>query len=197
MVTTFPLWNVFYKPELSGRLAKWAVKISEFYIEYKPRTAIKSQVLADFVADFSPGLFPLATKEAVIVSEMTLGVWTLFTDEASNVKGSGIRIGLITPSGNVLRQAIKTVPLTNNEAEYEGLIAGLELVQGLHSEQYVVKVQSLLARFMEWSIIHIPREENAEADALANLGSSTETKRLDSGIVVQLMYSILDVDNYY
>nr|XP_016511909.1 PREDICTED: uncharacterized protein LOC107829011 [Nicotiana tabacum] len=41
-------------------------------------------------------------------------------------------------------------------------------------QQYVMKVQALLARFREWSITHIPREENAEADALANLGSSTK-----------------------
>nr|XP_009769794.1 PREDICTED: uncharacterized protein LOC104220595 [Nicotiana sylvestris] len=43
-------------------------------------------------------------------------------------------------------------------------------------QQYVVKVQDLLARFSKWSITHIPREENREADALANLGSSTEMK---------------------
>jgi len=77
--------------------------MSEFNVEYKPRTAIKSQVLADFVADFSPGLLPLATKEAIMVSELTSGLWTLFMDEASNVKGSGLGIVLITPSGETLR----------------------------------------------------------------------------------------------
>lgn len=119
--------NILHKPELSGRLAKWVIEMSEFDIEYKPRTAIKSQDLDDFVADFSPGLLPLATKEAIMVSESTTGVWTLFTDGASNVKGSGLGIVLITPSGETLRQAIRTIPLTNNEAEYEALIAGLEL----------------------------------------------------------------------
>nr|XP_009776084.1 PREDICTED: uncharacterized protein LOC104225904 [Nicotiana sylvestris] len=149
---------------------------------------------------------------------MTLGVWTLFADGASNVKGSGLGLVLITPSGEVLRQAIKTFSLTNNEAEYEALIAGLELARGLNSEvieikcdsqlvvnqvygifdtneksmqQYVVKVQTLLARFREWSITHIPREKNAEADALANLGSSTKMKGSDFGTVIQLMHSDL------
>ncbi|XP_070007533.1 uncharacterized protein LOC142165402 [Nicotiana tabacum] len=42
--------------------------------------------------------------------------------------------------------------------------------------QYLNKVQALLARFGEWSIIHIPREKNVEADALANFGSCTEMK---------------------
>ncbi|XP_070020290.1 uncharacterized protein [Nicotiana sylvestris] len=36
-----------------------------------------------------------------------------------------------------------------------------------------------------------------EADALANLGSSKEIKESDSGTVVQLMHSLLDVDGYY
>ncbi|XP_070054159.1 uncharacterized protein [Nicotiana tomentosiformis] len=198
--------------------------MSEFDIQYKPRTAIKSHVLADFVADFSPGLLPLATKEAVMVSESTSGVWTLFTHRASNVKGSGLGIALITPSGETLRQAIRIIPLTNNEAEYEALIAGLELARGLDSsfieikcdsqllvnhvygifdtkeermQQYVIKVQALLARFREWSITHIPREDNAKIDALSNLGSSTEIKGSESGKVVQLMRSVLDTDDYY
>ncbi|XP_019234378.1 PREDICTED: uncharacterized protein LOC109214869 [Nicotiana attenuata] len=194
MVTTFPLRNILHKPELSGRLAKWVVEMSEFDIEYKLRTAIKSQVLSDCVADFSPGLLRLATKKAVMVLESTSGVWTLFMDGASNVKGFGLGILLTTPSGETLRQAIRTVPLTNNEAEYEALIAGLELARGLDFEvygifetkeermkQYVVKVQALLARFSELLITHISREENVEADALANLGSSTEMKASESG----------------
>nr|XP_016446500.1 PREDICTED: uncharacterized protein Mb2253c-like [Nicotiana tabacum] len=176
------------------------------------------------MADFSPGLLPLATIEVVMVSETTSGVWTLFTDGASNMKGSGLGLVIITPSGETLRQAIRTVPLTNNEAEYEALIAGIELARGLDSEvseikcdsqlvvnqvceifdskkerikEYVVKFQTLPARFREWSITHIPKEENAEADALANLGSSTKMKGYDSDTVIQLMHLVLDVDGYY
>ena len=54
VVTTYPLKNIMHKPELSGRLTKWAVEINGYDIEYRPRTAIKSQILADFVADFTP-----------------------------------------------------------------------------------------------------------------------------------------------
>ncbi|XP_019262735.1 PREDICTED: uncharacterized protein LOC109240536 [Nicotiana attenuata] len=159
-----------------------------------------------------------------MVSESISGVWTLYTNATSNVKGSRLRIVLITPSAETLRQAIRTVHLTNNEAEYEALIAGLELARGLdsevieikcdlqlvvnqvygifdtkeeHMQQYVKKVQALLARFWEWSITHIPREDNTEVDALANLGSSTEIKEPESVTVVQLMNSVLDTDGYY
>ncbi|XP_075084832.1 uncharacterized protein LOC142168072 [Nicotiana tabacum] len=64
-------------------------------------------------------------------------------------------------------------------------------------QQYLNKVQAFLARFREWSVIHIPREENMEADALTNLGSSTEMKGSDFGNVVQLLHFVLDVDEYY
>nr|XP_009758589.1 PREDICTED: uncharacterized protein LOC104211256 [Nicotiana sylvestris] len=202
--------NVVLVREDKGSLAKWAVEMSEFDIDYKPRTAIKSQFLADFVVDFSLVMLPLATKEAVIVSESTSGVWTLFTDGASNVKGSGLGIMLTTPSGETPRQAIRTVPLTNSEVEYEALIAGLELARELDYEvyrifeakeermqPYVVKVQALHARFKEWSTTHIPREENAEEDTLSNLGSSTEMNGSESSTVIQIMHSVLDVDSYY
>ncbi|XP_070020166.1 uncharacterized protein LOC142180859 [Nicotiana tabacum] len=142
---------------------------------------------------------------------MTSRAWTIFTHKASNVKESRLGVVLITPLAEILRQAIKTIPLTNNEAEYEALIAGLELAWGLgvieikydlqlvvnqiygifdtkeeRMQQYMIKVQTLLTCFREWSITHIPREENVEEDTLANLGSSTKTKGSISGTVVQL-----------
>ncbi|XP_019240769.1 PREDICTED: uncharacterized protein LOC109220751 [Nicotiana attenuata] len=63
-------------------------------------------------------------------------------------------------------------------------------------QKYLNKVQTLLARFKEWSIIHIPREENVELEALANLGSSTKMKGSESDTVVQLLHLVLDVDGY-
>ncbi|XP_075086173.1 uncharacterized protein LOC142168899 [Nicotiana tabacum] len=166
---------------------------------------------------------PLAAKEAVLVSKMTSEVWNLFMDGASNVKGSGLGVVLITLSGETVRQAIIIVPLTNNEVKYEASVAGLELAWGLGSElikikydsrlvvnqvfgifdtkeermkQYLNKVQALLAQFTELSIVHILREKNVEKDALANLGSSIEMKGSDFRTVVQLLHSVLDLDGY-
>ena len=52
--TSFPLRQVLHKPEASGRIMKWAVELGQFDIEYKPRTAIKGQALADFILEFPP-----------------------------------------------------------------------------------------------------------------------------------------------
>ena len=40
-------------PESAGRMALWAVELSEFDIRYRPRTVIKGQVVADFIAEFT------------------------------------------------------------------------------------------------------------------------------------------------
>ena len=54
VITTFPLKGILHKLELFGWLTKWAVDLSEHDISFQPHTAIKSQVLADFIADFTP-----------------------------------------------------------------------------------------------------------------------------------------------
>ena len=51
--TEYPMKQVLQKQETSGRLMKWAIEQIEFDIRYKPKTAIKEQVLADFVMEFT------------------------------------------------------------------------------------------------------------------------------------------------
>ena len=51
--TEYPMKQVLHKPETSRRLMKWAIELSEFDIKYRPKTAIKGQVLTDFVMEFT------------------------------------------------------------------------------------------------------------------------------------------------
>lgn len=74
---------------------------------YQPRTAIKSQVLANFVANFSIDILPKDEKEALLVSKSTLRIWTLFTDGSSNIKEFNLGLVLIEPSGEAIQQSIK------------------------------------------------------------------------------------------
>ena len=43
------------RPKAAGRMALWAVELSEFDIQYRSRTVIKGQVVADFIAEFTLG----------------------------------------------------------------------------------------------------------------------------------------------
>ena len=51
MLTDLPLRQILSKPELLGHLVKWSIELSEFDLQYRPRLAIKSQILIDFVAE--------------------------------------------------------------------------------------------------------------------------------------------------
>ena len=74
------------------------VKLCTYDINYEPRSAIKSQGLADFVAEFSDDLqteVEVETKQ--LLGEENMGRWALFIDGASNQRGTGLRIILKTP----------------------------------------------------------------------------------------------------
>ena len=53
VLTNFPLKSTIHKSDLSGQMARWAIELSEFNIQYKPRMAMKGQVLADFLVKFT------------------------------------------------------------------------------------------------------------------------------------------------
>ena len=51
MVSKAPLGDIINNTDATSRVAKWGIELAAFDIQYKPRTTIKSQALADFVAD--------------------------------------------------------------------------------------------------------------------------------------------------
>jgi len=58
VMTDLPIQKVLQKPDVVGRMVRWAVELSEFDIQYEPRGSIKGQVYVDFVAELSPGGVP-------------------------------------------------------------------------------------------------------------------------------------------
>ncbi|XP_072064426.1 uncharacterized protein [Arachis hypogaea] len=113
--TAHPLRQILSKPELAGRLIKWSIELSEFDIHYQPRGSVKSQCLADFVAELS---CPNSDDKGQ--------PWTLFVDGASNPQGSGAGILLESSDGIVIEHSLRfSFKASNNQAEYEALIAGL------------------------------------------------------------------------
>ena len=58
VLTSFPLGEVIQNRDATGRITKWALELMGQGISYAPRTAIKSQVLADFVAEWTEVQMP-------------------------------------------------------------------------------------------------------------------------------------------
>jgi len=55
ILTDKPLWRAISNPEAAGRLALWAIELSKFDIQYRSHTAIKGQVVIEFIAEFTNG----------------------------------------------------------------------------------------------------------------------------------------------
>ncbi|KAK0574362.1 hypothetical protein LWI29_022506 [Acer saccharum] len=187
------------KPEVSGRLTKWAIELSEFDVEYIPRTAIKAQAVADFVAEFTEPSIEVARM--MVEQNKKVFKWQLRVDGSSNTHGSGAGVVVSTPERDSVECALRfDFKATNNQAEYEALIAGLKVCTVLGADEveifsdsqvvvnqvldeyqgrdesmitYLGLAKELLERFKEYRIVHVPREENEQADALAKLASAT------------------------
>ena len=89
-------------------------------IRYIPRTAIKSQALADFVVEWTDVQLP--------TPDVTHEYWTMYFDGSIMAPDSGARVVLISSDGSRLRYAIRLhFSASNNTAEYEALINGLRI----------------------------------------------------------------------
>uniref|UniRef100_A0A2N9FP12 Uncharacterized protein n=1 Tax=Fagus sylvatica TaxID=28930 RepID=A0A2N9FP12_FAGSY len=162
VLTDYPLRKAMNKPDAAGRLVQWSIEMSEFHIDYRPRTAIKAQALADFIAEFTHP----------------------WKDEGESEEGEAWTLRFRA---------------TNNEAEYEALLAGLKLSESMgiknltvksdsqlivgqvkgeyeakedRMKKYLMVVKNLLTHFKKVELLQIPREENEAADRLARLASS-------------------------
>ena len=119
-VTSFPLSEVVQSQDATGRTAKWALELMDQGIVYASRTAIKSQVLADFIAEWTE----VQTPPAVVDQEY----WMMYFDGSLMKKGTGVGLVFMSPLGVRMRYIICLhFPSSSNVAEYEALVNGLRI----------------------------------------------------------------------
>ena len=102
-----------------------------------PRTSIKGQVLANWVAEFVE--FPLEEevekldmdgKSVVMVSLQEPLSWRVYVDGVANQRGSGVGLVVISPDKIIIEKSLRLgFSATNNETEYEALLVGMTMVQ--------------------------------------------------------------------
>ncbi|XP_075663287.1 uncharacterized protein LOC142632848 [Castanea sativa] len=206
VLTQLPLQAIMRKSDYIGRVAKWGTKLRAYDVKYMPRTAIKGQVLADFVAEFTES----GTKqEDVMLAVMSIGLrnvllWEVYTDGALNRKGAEIGIVLITLEKLIMEKSLRLgFVATNSEAKYKALLAGAQMVRHLGGEivelycdsrlvveqvngefeardermkKYLERVKGVLGLFKSFKVRQILRGQNAHADSLAMLATSLGSK---------------------
>jgi hypothetical protein len=92
VVSSFPLGEIIRNPDAAGRIAKWSVELMGETLAYAPRKAIMSQILADFVAEWTDTQLP----PPQIQSEC----WTLYFDGSVMKKGRARACSSCHPSGS-------------------------------------------------------------------------------------------------
>ena len=195
--TEYPMKQILHKLETSGRLIKWAIELSEFNIRYKPRTTVKGHILANFIMECTPAESTEATQLA-----HDLPIWRLFVDGVANAQGSDVGLILTSPYGIDTKYTLRFgFQASNNKAEYEAIIVGLNLAHFMEADQlevssdsqlvvkqiedsyeargekmilYLKKVSELLKKFIRVQVKHVPREENSRVDALAKLATTSQ-----------------------
>jgi ribonuclease HI len=195
VVSSFLLGEIIWNPDAAGRIAKWSVELMGETLAYAPRKAIKSQILADFVAEWTDTQLPLPQIQAEC--------WTLYFDGSVMKIGAGAGLLFFSPLGEHMRYAVRLhFPVSNNMAEYEALLCGLRItvetgikcldVRGdsqlvidqvmknvsCHNdkmEAYCNIVRALEDKFYGIELNHVPRRHNEEADELAKIASGRIT----------------------
>ena len=104
VVTQYPVQTMFHKADFTGRIWKWGAKIGTLDVKYLPRTAINGPILAEFVAEFIPTTEQADSNKTTLQENMpkNSGWWKIYVDRASNAKGSGTRVVIITPDETVI-----------------------------------------------------------------------------------------------
>ena len=101
VLTKYPLQSLSRRLDFTGRIAKWETRLGTFDIRYKPRNSSKGQVLADFVAKFTP-----APGVSVRVCQVSVKSWRVYVDGASNARGCGVGVVMISPVGLQLEKSL-------------------------------------------------------------------------------------------
>ena len=120
-----------------GRITKWGTILGAFDIKYMPYISIKGQILADLVAKFTepeieelPSSGNMDEKLVGTISQYRFPTWEVYIDGASNQKGLGIGLVLMSPEKVVIEKSLRlNFSATNNEAEYETLLVGMTMIQ--------------------------------------------------------------------
>jgi ribonuclease HI len=191
VVSSFPLGEIIWNPDAAGRIAKWSVELMGETLAYAPRKAIKSQILADFVVEWTDTQLPPPQIHAEC--------WTLYFDGSVMKTSAGVGLLFVSPLGEHMRYAVRLYfPALNNMAEYEALLCGLKIaietgikrlgVRGdsqlvidqvmknasCHDdkmEAYCKVVRAIEDKFYGIELNHVLRRYNEEADELAKIAS--------------------------
>ena len=131
MVTEYPLGNILRNKEANRCIVKWALELGPYPLDFRSRQTIKSQALADSIAEW--------TEMNTPVLESSPEHWKMYFDGSLNIDGVGAGVYFISPSGDKLRYVLRIhFKASNNAAEYEAALHGLRITIELGIKRLMV-----------------------------------------------------------
>jgi hypothetical protein len=98
VVSTTPLSEIIGCKDATGRAAKWAIELAAHTIQYKPRTTIKSQIIADFFADWGEHQYLPPAPDSTH--------WRMNFDGSKMLEGLGAAVVLTSPKEDKLQYVL-------------------------------------------------------------------------------------------
>ena len=131
--------HMLSKPIMHSRVGKWALALTEYSLTFMPLRAVKGQVISDFIVDHS-------LIEETVMGYIEMQPWKLYFDGSTHKDGSGVGVLIISPEGipTKFKYKLDGPRCSNNEAEYEALIVGLEALLELGATRVEIKGDSEL-----------------------------------------------------
>jgi hypothetical protein len=141
VLTNHPLNDIFDNIDSSGRISKWAMELSEYVVDFEKRSAIKSQIPADFVVEWTK---PNSQSQDTVPESP----WLVHCNSAWCSTGAGAAVVLVSPSGVKLWYAARlqftkdTDKCINNIAEYETILLELHKLRAVSIQTCILRIDS-------------------------------------------------------
>ena len=148
VVSAYPLEKVLRGPNIVGRVAEWNIELQTFQLEFSTTRVIKGAAMADFVAEWTDAPDQGAGEDRSLApGDETLEGWVVYFDGAFSRLGVGAGAVLVSRTQDKLRYVVQLCfqhgeKVSNNIAEYEGLIAGLKAAAALGVKRLIIKGDS-------------------------------------------------------
>jgi ribonuclease HI len=163
VVTDYPLGDILQNQDAIGRISKWAVELGALNIDFKPRTAIKSQALVDFMAEWRENQLPTPMGEQL---KYVLQIfWKVSNNEAEYealLHGLHLTISLGIKRLLVYGDSVVVINQVNKswDRNKENIDA------------YCLEVRKLENKFYGLEFHHVVRDNNVAVDVLSKVGST-------------------------
>lgn len=187
------------QPILSGRIGKWAYALVEYDLAYESLKSMKGQIVANFIVDHR------VDNGMELISYLSVSPWKLYFDGSACREGQGVGIVLISPRGAIFETSVRLEYFcTNNQAEYEALLLGLQILESMEVKnieafgdsllvvqqvsgiyqcldgslnRYLEKCLEIVSNLDDFTISHISRGDNFRANDLAQQASGYHVSR--------------------